>query len=690
MVDIVRTCNTYEVGSLAANVGVMTRMPQALYEVPGRDYVGVQRWWYYPTKDHVQYNAKTNAMELQQVLLDNADMVLSEFVQNSGEFTTCEVPFGNVKYYIKTVNHAANVWTSISTKFLIKEEPHFKVSFVRDLQSPRAQIDDQLWEIHFGGGYVLRFSRTSYPAMYRDGERIYVQALDENAFVEYATQFFFSVTIQNVYGNLYVRSNNFIGDFMLEGVGVLASDQITITCTGGGYAFNLAQCAYPASGHFITDWIEIGGDTTMYPDGDMQGSVFPPTLPTGCTATVSVAEADGTKRRFRVDVTSDGRYTPHIQAFECRWDATYSNPGAADLLDITPWVKEGARESFSEDNGTRSLDFTLLPGKVVSGDTLTDAVGELSGDLILRWKVGYVYADGTTDQQTRGVGVIRKKDWGRALYEVDEYRMTVHDRWDRLAQTDLLAAPCCAGMRVDQAIALIAAWAGIAPTEMSITPIYKYLDADNGVLITDWTNPVWHPTNGTKASEFIKKICDDYGVIAEFAPTGLFVVRDKFAETSVVDSFAYVTSSGVTPRASLDSVSVSEERTSITNTVIVEGQGHDGFPIFGMLVDDDSVNTPGSPRYIGHYAIEYAREPDLKTQESVNIATVKRYLDRKAGWLAYRITSVVSDLWKCWPLDVITLVLDEGSVNVTIVDISTTHGHTLNETTVTAELRLGV
>ena len=686
MVDIARTCNVYEVGPMEENVGILTRMPQALYEVPGRDYCGVRREWYYPDKEYVAYHDRANAMTLFRYAA-RPNMAISDFTQNAGEFTTCTVPFGFARTFIKTVEHAANTTSSITTKWLMKQRPHFAFEMVRDLRSPSAQVDDQVWEIQFGVGYVLRLSRTAFPALYKDGTRVFVQYLDENTFVEYGTQFHFNIGIQNLYGNLYVSSNIF-GDFMLEGVGDVPADTVTITCTGGGYAFYLSDFAYATDGYFITDWIEIGGNASKYPAAQMIGTAYPQSMDTGCSVDVSVYATDDTKRRFRVDLHGNGASTPYVQAFECRWNSTYSNPGAADLVDITPWVREGARESFSEDNGTRSLDLTLLPNKVVSGHTLYDMVGEMSGDMILRWKVGYVYADGTTEQQTRGVGIIRKKDWERALTEVDDYKLTAHDRWDRLAQTDLLSAPCCADMRVDQAIKLIASWSGISPNEMVGSPIYRYLDSDNGTRIADWTNPVWHPTNGTKASEFIKRICDDYGVIAEFAPTGLFIVRDRFAGTTSVDSFGYVTEHGVIPRASLDDVTVSEDRSTLVNTVIVEGTGYDGFPIFGMLYDDASVNTPGSPRYVGHYIVEYAREPDLKAQESVNIATVKRYLDRKAGWLTYKISSVVSDLWKYWPRDKITLVLDEGTVVVTITEISTTHGFALNETTVTAELRL--
>jgi len=646
-----RTNCQYYLGDVNTNYGVLARPGFAVYEVPE------QRFGAYTLED-VECSPLVHGVTLAATALQPA--TLAQFSVNPPDalqiWTPPNQPVAHAFAY-----RAEAVPVEISSVGALPGEPSFTFSFTRAPQPPAGMPPaEQVWRLTFAD-FTLEWGRTGFPRLYRNDVLLEERLLPESALRAFNSAAALAITVQNLFGDLFICCALWPEPWVVRGVGAVPSAPYGMQCSGGQFSFNLSPFTFATSGAFVTDWIEHG---VAYPDTDLLVDVFPPDQPAGTGVAVTVAEYCGTAKRYRVTLTGDGAHTPVVQAFQYRYHPQVAI-GDRYWREITQWVT-GATVTCAADPGAacrvgptlRHAELSLVPQQRVNGKTLWEWVGGLHGAYAFRMQVGAVYVDEHgmefTDQLDRLHGIVQIADDVQAIAAVDRLTLAVPDRWEQLSQTALLFAPSVAGMRVDAAIALIAQWAGISPTQIDAAPVPYWLCEPAG----DYTRPTWFPPNGTRAGDFIRKIAERYGAVVEFDGAGVLVVRPGLSTDSVA---TYTLDEGGDPIISLERVEEREDRAACVNTVIVEGRGANGLALFAMQADAESLTLPGSLRYVGYPVIEYITDPDLTTQEAVNIACAQHFANRRAALPQRLLQSCTSELWKRVPNEVVTLINHRGS-----------------------------
>ena len=158
-------------------------------------------------------------------------------------------------------------------------------------------------------------------------------------------------------------------------------------------------------------------------------------------------------------------------------------------------------------------------------------------------------------------------------------------------------------------------------------------------LYGDYTQPTWYPRNGTKADEFIKRIAEHYGAFCAFDGSGILQIAG--AVSTLTPTPVYSRDGGAVASAAVEDFTTSEDRQDCVNTVVVQGRDQYGKPLFAMMQDNDSVNTPGSALYVGYPVYQYIIDESLNTPAAVNYACYQHFINRKAGYprrtVKYRI-----------------------------------------------------
>jgi hypothetical protein len=685
MTQILRTANQYYVGDIGRNFGMFTRQPFARTEILA-DTIGTRTRF----DDFVDRGAVSDvvfASGLKGAILAYdlypVAMSLGSWTINSGSWAEVVPPDAKVAglTYLHSYDSTANLESSI-TGGNLPVSPCFMFLFSRQPMTPIGMsAADQNWALEFGAGYRMEWGRGTVPTLYRGEAVVSTQHLDEGDWQTYATAPTMAFQVRNLLGNLYITSSAWRGTWIVKGVGEIPAGNATITGNGGEFWFNLSPLVFETSGYFETDWIE---HFRTFPDAALVATAYPEEG-TGADVTIEVIETRGTAKRYRVTLTGDGAHTPVVQAFQYRYDPTFASISAL-WKEITPWVDMDSppTETLPDDITARTLTLNLIPGKRVNGQTLYDFVGPLTGTVAARYRTGVVYADVGPDVIERGQGFIEISKRTEPIDDTARLELQQVDRWDRLAKTALLWAPCCAGLRVDEAISLIAQWAGIPSSDIIAETIPYYLESPED----DFSRPPWLPTNGTKAAEFIRQIADAYGVRVYFDGSGKLRIR-RWGIGTAVATYSY--DAGADEIEALVSVDTSGDRSQACNMIVIEGQDGDGRAIYGSMFDHASLTDDESPRYLGFPVVQYERKPDLSTQAAVNAATREMFEKRTAGDPGRQLVSESADLWRRWPGEAIDLErADDGDgqpVKVRITNLSTELGQYRNRCTVSGEVR---
>ena len=207
-------------------------------------------------------------------------------------------------------------------------------------------------------------------------------------------------------------------------------------------------------------------------------SSFPLAQAPGCAVTVSVYDSALTNpalpantKRYCLTLTGDGQHTPICQAFQYLFFPEYATFDTNWPL-FTEWVKQ-ANISLAAESTTlsrlgpvvRQATIDVIPDVPVNGQTLWEWLGLSSGapigDYAVRVKVGVVYDDGSIEQVDRITGQLTVNAGGFPVGGLISKQFTVHDRWQRLHDTDLIWAPCVAGMTVANAISILRSGRGL-------------------------------------------------------------------------------------------------------------------------------------------------------------------------------------------------------------------------------------
>jgi hypothetical protein len=573
-------------------------------------------------------------------------------------------------------------------------------------------LTDQTWEFHFGWetdpdteGFVLRLSRRTNPEFYGpavDGTRpkLGTYALEESEREPMAHKVLADVRIHCLLGDCYIFSTLLARPWVVRGVGDVGAGFVKATCTNGAWAMRHQPVSYPTSGYIITDWIDHGGAMPI-----TCGQPFPLVQPDSVTVTITEESTYGANdRKYRIAFTGDGWHTPLVRA----WQAICRPASAATI----------SEDWYPVDNFMVSGDEKLMVDPAASQVTVTfqnhdtqflqylEALGLSFKQSVCaaRITLGYEYDDGTTDTRLRLVGHTEAR--GEAsLLDTNLYSVTFVDRARRLARTDLYNAPCLLGWPVEEAIAMLAEFGGVAAEDIIIhaqpstrsvdggdwwvrydppdIPIELYLTGNE----QDFTNPSWL-NNGEKVWEVMQRICQRYGLVAEFGRDGMLFIRAiNLREASTTPKAVFTTAPGGDDSVNLRDVTVNWAVADAANVAVAEGRDQDQQAIIASVRDEDSISNPDAESYLAGMLVDRFRDDDLTTQESCNLAALSR-LRAKLPRRTVELTSKSGALWSLYERDLIQVTdanTTADGLYFRVVSVSTKLGLVIHETTVQAK-----
>ncbi|MHB9110748.1 MAG: hypothetical protein ACYDCO_27155, partial [Armatimonadota bacterium] len=648
---------------------------------------------------------------------DGRDMTTTMVTSATG-LDVC-LPQGMRKLHLVSYNNVADTPTSYTSVGALPASPCFSFTFTRAFKPPTGMdAANQAWRLTFGGRYTLEWSRTAPARLIRDyglgTEKVIAIRPRQDLKGDYGTRQQFTLTVYNLLGKLFLYSDLWGGEWtitLLDDAGKAGVEMPqaawTMACTGGKYAWNVSPLTFATSGYIETDWIPIP-EGASYPDAPYDADTqpdgvvcrtFPTRQPAGTSVSLAVIESGvddfgAPQKRFRLTMTSDGTVSPTIYAFEYRWLDMYG-AAVSNLLDITPWVPQ-ATETKPGDNSPHSLAMTLKPGEVHNGQTLWQALtaagmGTLQGEYAVSYATGVGYGDGTpATSQERMLGYLDVTGKKIAVGKLDSLPCTAYDRWARLAKGSLQYPPACAGLRVDEAIALIARCGGVPPNEIDAEVIGFTLDTPEpftdhyeftGAL--PWTPPA----NGT-AADFIRQLAEAYGVAVWFNGAGRMQIQLKALPTAAtVPVASYDMQAGATLEEALTTLDDTADRGPVVNRIVVEGVGPNGRPLYAWEDDQASLSTPDTPRYLGFLAVEWRVMPDVMSYGTA-VTICRRLFHWRPGAQPYTLTSDTADLGARWPHQVVDATDKDGTDHrLYLVTVSNELTPTRNKPTLTGEAR---
>lgn len=687
MAKIRRTLNKFWIGDIDV-FAPMTRDPFAGREVPSASYQALNaseprcRFEDYldaGAVSDVDLSPAVNGLILYHAdpFSDDAgrDMTLAMVSSSTG--LSLRVPAGFKRAHLVSYDNTASHATSFTSSGYLPDQPCFSFSFIRPDNAP-AGMDAaaQQWTLTFGG-YTLVWSRAAPAAIYTGygtGSQLLIarRPWSDLKSANYCMATVLRFTVYNLLGNLYIESDAWGGEWIVKRVGNLPAARWTITGAGGKYGWNIGELQFATTGYIETDWIPMPTgvdypddtyDVVTAPTG-MIGDVYPVAQPSGTATALQVIDSqtvDGAYfKKFRLTLTGDGQHTPVVQAFQYRWD-TILGSSADSWLEITDRVLS-ASESKANDSTAHTCGIELLT-REIGGQTLMAALaaaslGSLDGLYAFAYQVGAEYDDDSTREEMRLTGYLDTTALPINVGEVEKFSLTAVDRWARLSRGVLGYPPSCAGMRVDQAIALIAEWVGIVPTEIDADEIDIYLDtveADG-----EFTGTLAWTPGTVSAADFIREIADTFGVAVWFDGAGRMQIAERVLPV-VADSVAtYDAQAGADYEQALTSWEVSQDRSGLVNAVILQGTGADGKPIYAAEYDAASYASEHTPTFMGDPAVMKEDKPDIHTIEQLTLACRKRFIWRP-GFPDWRIASHTGDMMFRWPDDVVTFLDRTGT-----------------------------
>ena len=524
----------------------------------------------------------------------------------------------------------------------------------------------------------------------------------------YSTDCQLQFVIYNFMGNLYIFSKAFGGCWTVkltepQTAGALAGRRIAtylpaatvgFASTGGVTAFHICAATYATSGNIITDWtpIYMGDvtypspvyDATNHPEG-VEFTAWPmpanaAVTPTGWTSplygqsvqmqvyAVQDAGASPTgipRKQYQVTLTGDGYHTPLVQVWQPMWRPLFAD-ATGSWIDISPWVElKSVTETKTVQMSPNTLALTIIPNDDLWG-LLTDAgmenltdMQDLEGNYAFRYSFGYRYLNDdqttTDDIVTRMTGYLDGLVRDNQVGAIHRLQLTVKDQWEILGKGALEYPPCIAGKPADEGIALIVSWKGIAPANINMqgtftTPLDKP-EPDGDYSGT----PPWLPGINQHAAEFIRTVCDTYLGYCYFDGDGIFQIKNRV--NGLPDAYSYIYSaykgsdgSVIVPEAqSITADPFTEDRSGMVNAIQTRGLGIDGRPVVAYLADNDSINTPNSPRYLGYVALEIQDRQDLRSQERTTLACKNSFNWRNGGFRKVCLHTQTADFWRLWP-----------------------------------------
>jgi hypothetical protein len=633
------SCEIYEVPSLVGENAVRYRQFIADDAALAPRHDQHKRWDDYEVSNLVIDPNLKGAILAPTTATPQASMALANFTYEAGKVGLC-APYldqtGAPLQYVYMYDGTPNQETTVTSTYLIGPSPTILFSFGRQPWPPEGQdVAGQYWDFAFGD-FTLRWGRTTPPQLWRDGQLISQYPLTREDAGRYAGEPLMQWTIRNILGRLYISCNLLRETWVVGDIGDLDACYYSVAGNGGQFWFNLSPLTYETSGYLITDWIWLPFD---FPDEDMMVAVYPYTD----NAVVSVYESAPNARRYRVELSGDGATTPLLQSFWIGYAPTFAEVADSWKV-ITPWADDGTiQEELPLDWQARKLTFRLRPNMVVNGKTLWEFAGLLSGEVPFKYRVGVKYADGTDDSITRMYGVLSLRGDKMAIGATETLDMEAADRYVGASQIGLPHQVTCQGMNAGDAVAWLLQIAGIAPWDIVVDPaITAVLDDPQ----TDYTTPPWQFQPFAKIGDCISRILEAYHLRLYSGGDGKFHINaGRFSDVMIALDF----DEGATTDTALSRVEATVDLKGITNFVYGKGVSPSGKPFFAAAYDYDSIFSPGTPRYVGKFLVDYRELSDCTSQASLQNAVDNIFAERSGGWPRWTLTSPTAPLCLLWP-----------------------------------------
>jgi len=664
----------------------------------------VQRWDAYGNKSGVLLSKEWKSAML-EFSLSPVSASLSDWITSGGEWRE-SYPFGlqkNIKFIHQCITDDSAGASYIQSSSEYPAAPSFVINFLR-YSVPPPNIQEAIFYIEFGGGYKLYFGGVSDPKIIApDGSSIVsTYTVEQNEKKQYYFDTKMKWEFWSVCGDLYIINSSLSRTWIMHEMGNLPAATIKFGCqTSCPYAVAIQKPIFNTSGYFITDEIDHLADYDGNPDAV---AIYPPP-PAGTSATIEVNSTNGNKKSYKITLHSDtGRdHSPYVMA----WQTIYRRR----FLEKTgEWIKlsddylKDAKESLGADAPARSItaNFKDIDGHFKE---YLDGLGDFSeGQMALRYATGYeLHPTGSVKiNRLTGIAQMRQQEL-KATARYQQYSITANDRYCQLNDTELTFPPNFILYPPEEAVALAAEFGGVHPDDIHIDLALSPVSVEAGAWWGsrgaaanpgqqlkaagfEYENTNWQPL-GSRAGEFINNICKLFSLVAEFDPTGKFVIRLNDKSTL---KESYTTEEGAANTVTIKDLTGTSDITDKPNGIVVEGRSRDGLYIYAKNIDWGSVNlNPGKPGFKGYPAIRWIRDEKLTTTEQCVDALNRAFDSLKVGGRRkIQITSPLAGLWDRFPRELI--FLDDiysayGGIYYRILSVETDIKNMQLMTTITAE-----
>ncbi len=631
----------------------------------------VLRWDAYGNKSGVLLSKEWKSAML-EFTLSPSSMVISDWVTSGGSWHESD-PFGrakNIKYLHQAITDDTAGVSSVQSSANFPQAPSLVVSFLR-YAVPPPNINEAIFYITLGGGYTLYFGGMKDPKIIdTDGSRIIsTYTVEQNEKKQYYFDTSMKWEIWSVAGDLYILCSSLSRVWIIHDLGNMPAAPVTFGCQAScPYAVMIQKPIFNSSGYFITDEIDHLAEYAGDPD---KIATYPP-ADQGTSVNIAINSTNGNKKSYKVTLNADsgGDHSPYVMSWQVIYRRRFEDK-------VGTWTKisddyfKGGRESLGADAPARSLvaDFNDTGGKFRA---YLDNLGDfIEGQFALRYSTGYnLHPSGSvTIPRLTGIAQIREQNL-KATTNNQQYTLTINDRYCQLNDTELTFPPNFILYPPEEAVALAAEYGGVHPDDIYVDIALSPRTVENGAW---WgtrgtsTNPdkllaaagfeyeslTWMPI-GSRAGEFINNVCKLFNMVAEFNPSGQFVIRLKDSSTLVE---SYTTEEGAANTVTIKDLTGTSDITDKPNGIVVEGKSRDGLYIYAKSIDWASVNlAPGTPGFKGYPAIRWIRDEKLSTQEQCVDALNRAFESLKVGGRRkIQITSPLAGLWDRFPRQLIFL-----------------------------------
>ncbi len=521
-------------------------------------------------------------------------------------------------------------WQSVSASSLTSLTGHAATPWIvckviRDQQPAE-------WQLQWGNVYILTFSTRRPPFLTVNGAIAATLPMNPAEYYNYANAEEICWEIRDVMGYLIITCSVFSRVWLIPGAGGAVAGNLQLSADGSSYAVALFTMTFPQTGDFYT--------STAMANPDYTG-----VLPADNNVQITSGGA-----RHKITLTGDGCHTPAVKGWNI-FRRPVNVDFTGDWQDVSGNLIGGHLE-YSLDTSSINMIFNDFPSanRIKISQTMELPDGRIRNVERPPMAITERQKRITNQGVTVRVKAVCQQGW-MALKRVGE------------------TPPLC-DMPADEAIAMVAEWAGVSKIKIwqeisdnsmeagrwwgdrgGDAPLNEYLNAAN-----DWRGELpWH-LNSDNYWHFIKRLADIFQLRVWFEGDEMQIRRINLAYPTDINE--YSTNSGADLFLAPTGVAITEPDDEVTVMVNYIGNG-------GVLMN---VGDTGAKIVVNS-------PPDISTPEGAvdYLNYVKSILQNNGGINIIGKTA----LWDRSPGDAITVTgtganIDDELCRVIKVNISLT------------------